>query len=49
MLTETKQKIDRLLDEMIQSEEAYERHYPEFDKEMKTFISLLRKDDNHDN
>ena len=45
MLTETKQKIDSLLDEMIQSEEAYERHYPEFDKEMKTFISLLRKDE----
>lgn len=45
MLTETKQKINQLLDLMIQSEEAYEQYYEEFDKEMKTFISLLRKDE----
>ena len=45
MLTETKQKIHQLLDLMIQSEESYEQHYSEFDKEMKTFIGLLRKDE----
>lgn len=48
MMTEVKQKIDRLLNLMTQSEESYEQHYPEFDKEMKTFISLLRKEDKHD-
>ena len=45
MLTKTKQKIDRLLNLMIQSEEAYEQHYPEFDKEMKTLLNLLKKDE----